>query len=1152
MLQSVLKKVFGTKHEREIKRMRPMVEAINSREAHFKKLTDAELKAQTAEFKQKLANGAKLDDIKFDAFAALREASMRSLGMRHYDVQLIGGMVLHEGRIAEMKTGEGKTLVATLACYLNALEGKGVHVVTVNDYLAKRDAEWMGRLYGWMGLSTGVVVPQQRDVAKKKAYRSDITYGQNNEFGFDYLRDNMKFSIYDYAQRELNFAIVDEVDSILVDEARTPLIISGPGETASEKYTQISDLIPKLRKEEHYVVDEKAHSVTLTEEGIVQAQKLLKERGITRIENLYEPVNLESLHILNQCLKAHSLYKRDQQYMVSADGKVMIIDEFTGRTLPGRRWSDGLHQAVEAKEHVAIQDESRTIATISFQNLFRLYKKLAGMTGTADTEAAEFKKIYNLDVTVIPTNRDIQRKDQEDLVYKSEREKFKAVAKEIEECRAKGQPVLVGTTSVEKSDALARLLEKKGIQHNVLNAKQHEREAYVVAQAGRKGAVTVATNMAGRGTDILLGGNAEMIARYEVTASADEALKADKEALEAKIHEVEQRYKAECEAEKKEVLAAGGLHILGTERHESRRIDNQLRGRAGRQGDPGTSRFFLSLEDDLMRIFAGERVQLLMDRLGMEEDVPIEHPWVTRAVENAQKKVEERNFDIRKHLLDYDDVMNQQRKSIYALRRQVLEGRYQQNLTEDEVKAGKKPESLARDGVNQELLEHAKPVLRDMVRVHAAPLPPADMPPEEIGAYREKVMKMDLAQLGEVRYEALEKDVYTWFGCREPLEELKNDPVATYERLEADVSLALTEQQERLLDVVDEIISAMVERACPPKKHWEDWDVKGLQKAFKGQFGIEADEQVTRMTTSEEIAQKLYFQAEEVLKKKEKEFTSTHFLRLFRTLFMQEIDKLWLEHLSQMDHLRDGIGLRGYGQRDPKKEYKREGYDLFVQTLQSIKASVVEKLFRVQRLTEREVAEAEAQRRRQVEARQARIQASHPEQAAAQQQPQVQQPQGAPPAGAPPRVMIAARHSALAQQAAMAAQARRLAQPQQPQKRRPQAGARPGQPSPVAPPPASAPPPAAQAKPPVDDEGDEDEVEDQAPSLASREAEARAAMQARAQAAQQAAAQAAQNRLSQETMRREAPKIGRNDPCHCGSGKKYKNCHMKDDLAAAR
>jgi preprotein translocase subunit SecA len=1096
MFDWALKKVFGTKHEREIKRLRPMVEAINQREATFAKLSDDQLKAKTAEFKQKLAQGASLDEIKFDAFAALREGGKRALGMRHYDVQLIGGMVLHEGRIAEMKTGEGKTLVATLPCYLNALEGKGVHVVTVNDYLAKRDAEWMGRLYNWMGLSVGVVVPQQRDNVKKRAYRCDITYGQNNEFGFDYLRDNMKFSIYDYAQRPLNFAIVDEVDSILVDEARTPLIISGPGETASEKYAVISEIIPRLRKDEHYVVDEKAHSVTLTEDGIVQAQKLLRQKGVTQIENLYEPVNLESLHILNQCLRAHTLYKRDQQYMVTGDGKVVIIDEFTGRTLAGRRWSDGLHQAVEAKEHVPIQDESRTLATISFQNLFRLYRKLAGMTGTADTEAAEFQKIYNLDVVVIPTNRDIKRSDSEDLVYKTEKEKFKAVVRDIEECRTRGQPVLVGTTSVEKSEALSRLLERKSIPHNVLSAKQHEREAYVVAQAGRKAAVTVATNMAGRGTDILLGGNPEMIARFEVLQAADEALRADREALEAKVKEVTEHYAAQCEAEKKEVLAAGGLHILGTERHESRRIDNQLRGRAGRQGDPGSSRFFLSLEDDLMRIFAGERVQMLMDRLGMEEDVPIEHPWVTRAVENAQKKVEERNFDIRKHLLEYDDVMNQQRKSIYTLRRQVLEGRYQSVPTEDQAKRGEKPVSLAKDGPSAELREHVAPIVRDMLRVHGAPLPPDDAQPEQIAAYRQQVMAMPVEQLGELRVDALERDVYTWFGCQVSLDDVKAQPAKALERLEHEVALSLTEQQERLLDVLDEIVGTMVERSCPPKKHWEDWDVKGLQQAFEEQFGVPADDAVTRMTSSDEIAARLYDEAEEVLKKKEKDFQSTHFLRLFRTLFLQEIDKQWLEHLSHMDHLRDGIGLRGYGQRDPKKEYKREGYDLFVQTLQSIKASVVDKMFHVQRLTEREVAEAEAQRRRQVEARTQAISAQHPGQA--DEQPAPQQPQAAPQ-----RVTIAARHSAVAQQAALAAQARRLAMMQQ------------------------------QARGPAPQQAP---AGAQAGGAGPAPARVPAAMRAPVQTAPRPAA-----------VRREAPKIGRNDPCHCGSGKKYKNCHMKTD-----
>src|SRR5580658_6305064 len=609
MLAWALKKVFGTSHEREIRRLRPRVEAINALEAGIAALSDAELRAKTAEFKEKLENGATLDDLLIEAFAVAREGSKRALKMRHYDVQLIGGMVLHRGAIAEMRTGEGKTLVATLPCYLNALEGKGVHVVTVNDYLAKRDAEWMGKLYNFLGMSVGTVVHSQGEHEKKAAYRADITYGQNNEFGFDYLRDNMKFSALDYAQRPLNYAIVDEVDSILVDEARTPLIISGQGEPSSHKYRQINEVIPRLRKDEHYVVDEKQHSVTLTDDGVDAAQKLMG------ISNLYDPVNLESLHILNQCLRAHSLYKRDVSYLVAEDGKVLIIDEFTGRVLPGRRWSDGLHQAVEAKENVRIQEETRTMATITFQNLFRLYKKLSGMTGTADTEAEEFHATYKLSVVVIPTNRPLQRKDNEDLIYKTEREKFTAVTNELLEYNERGQPVLVGTTSVEKSAAIATILKKKKIPHAVLNAKQHEKEAYVVAQAGRKGAITVSTNMAGRGTDIILGGNPEMLARLEFKEqNRDE--KAEPEAFQQTI----EKYEASCKAEGEEVKAVGGLHIVGTERHESRRIDNQLRGRAGRQGDPGSSRFYLSLEDDLMRIFAGDKVKSLMERMGMPDD----------------------------------------------------------------------------------------------------------------------------------------------------------------------------------------------------------------------------------------------------------------------------------------------------------------------------------------------------------------------------------------------------------------------------------------------------------------------------------------------------------------------------------------------------
>ena len=982
MINWTLKRVFGTKHDREIKRMRPIVAAINDLEPAMKDLSDEGLRRKTVELREQLDNGAAIDDLLVPAFAAAREAGVRALGMRPYDVQLIGGIVLHQGKIAEMKTGEGKTLVATLPCYLNGLAGRGVHVVTVNDYLAKRDAEWMGKLHNFLGMSVGVIYAGQNNAQKKRAYRSDITYGQNNEFGFDYLRDNMKFSIYDYAQRpELAYAIVDEVDSILVDEARTPLIISGPGETASDKYKRINEIIPRLRKEEHYEVDEKARSVTLTEDGMEYAQQLLvKAGGLMESSNLYDPVNLQTLHILQQALRAHALYKRDQHYMVSADGKVMIVDEFTGRTLPGRRWSDGLHQAVEAKEHVPIQDENITLATISFQNLFRLYDKLAGMTGTADTEAAEFHKIYKLDVVVIPTNKPIARVDSEDVVYKTEREKFRAIAHELEECNARGQPVLVGTTSVEKSEALARLLDKKGIKHNVLNAKHHEGEAYVVAQAGRKGAVTVATNMAGRGTDIVLGGNPEMLARMDVLrehaelvrqkqAELLEGAEADAEGADADADagagagaapqvdfdadaEIEKRvikYKERCAAEKREVLDAGGLHILGTERHESRRIDNQLRGRGGRQGDPGSSRFFLSLEDDLMRIFAGERIQTMMDRMGMEEDVPIEHKWVTKAVENAQKKVEERNFDIRKNLLDYDDVMNQQRKSVYTLRRQVLMGQYRTVPTDEQKKKGVKSEPVVTE-IDTELKERAGAFIESMVR-HYSVEPVLQTAPDDVKAtYRDALVAVKdkrLAELGRIYPTGLERDIYLWFGCQVPLDKYADDPEGAYELLLEEVGMSLTEQKERLLDLVDTIVGTMVERTCPPNKHYEDWDYEGLAQAYKEQLGIEATG-MERSSDPSEIAAKLYQDAEAVLLKKLEDFAPEQYLRLFRNLYMQEIDRQWIEHLQAMDHLRDGIGLRGYGQRDPKREYKKEGYDLFAEMMARIQDNVCQKLFRLQ------------------------------------------------------------------------------------------------------------------------------------------------------------------------------------------------------------
>jgi preprotein translocase subunit SecA len=670
MLEKALTKIFGSKHDREMKRLRPIINQVNEWEDTIKALSDPDLKARSAKFKERIQNGESLDEILPEAFATCREAAWRVLGMRHYDVQLIGGLILHQGNIAEMRTGEGKTLVATLPTYLNALSGKGAHVVTVNDYLATRDAEWMGQLYNWLGLSVGTIVHGKTDQERKgeTGYGADITYGTNNEFGFDYLRDNMKFSLDHYVQRELNFAIVDECDSILIDEARTPLIISGPKDDSTDKYLEVNKIIPHLRMDVHFTMEEKTKTATLTEEGNAKVEQLLG------VQNLFDPENIDLLHHIYQGLKAHHLFKKDVDYMVK-DGEVVIVDEFTGRLMEGRRWSDGLHQAVEAKEGVSVKNENQTLATITFQNYFRMYNKLSGMTGTAETEAEEFKKIYDLDVSVIPTNKPIARKDMDDVVYKTEPAKFRAIAKDIEERKAKGQPVLVGTVSIARSEKLSRLLRDAGITHNVLNAKHHEREAEIVSQAGRKGSVTIATNMAGRGTDIVLGGNPEFMARAELPDDAPEE----------KILELASNYKPVCEAEKKEVLAAGGLYIIGTERHESRRIDNQLRGRSGRQGDPGESRFFLSLEDDLMRIFNGERIQNIMNRLNVPEDEPIMAGMVSRAIEGAQRKVEGHQFDIRKHLLEYDDVMNQQRTAVYDMRKQVLAGENLERLVLDDL-----------------------------------------------------------------------------------------------------------------------------------------------------------------------------------------------------------------------------------------------------------------------------------------------------------------------------------------------------------------------------------------------------------------------------------------------------------------------------------
>ncbi|OJY24741.1 MAG: preprotein translocase subunit SecA [Myxococcales bacterium 68-20] len=937
MLTWALKKILGTSHEREIKKLKPLVEEINKLEPAMAKLTDHELKAKTFEMKEKLDNGATLDDILVEAFAVCREGGKRALKMRHYDVQLIGGMVLHKGMIAEMRTGEGKTLVATLACYLNALEGKGVHVVTVNDYLARRDSEWMGKLYGFLGLSTGVVVNQQGDREKRSAYKCDITYGQNNEFGFDYLRDNMKFSALDYAQRELNYAIVDEVDSILIDEARTPLIISGQAEASSQKYKSINDVIPRLRKDEHYVVDEKGHSVSLTDDGVDAAQKLMA------ISNLYDPVNLESLHILNQCLRAHTLYKRDVNYLVTDDGKVLIIDEFTGRVLAGRRWSDGLHQAVEAKEHVNIQEETRTMATITFQNLFRIYKKLGGMTGTADTEAEEFHKTYKLNVVTIPTNRVIQRVDSQDLVYKTEREKFTAVTNEILDAHEKGRPVLVGTTSVEKSNAIAKILKKKGIPHAVLNAKQHEKEAFVVAQAGRKGAITVSTNMAGRGTDIILGGSAEMLAKLEFKEQDR-----DPDAEPEEFEKVVQKYEKSCKKEGDEVREAGGLHIVGTERHESRRIDNQLRGRAGRQGDPGSSTFYLSLEDDLMRIFAGDRVKSLMEKMGMPDDEPIEHPWVSKSIQDAQRKVEGRNFDIRKNLLEYDDVMNEQRKTVYKIRQQLLLGIYTPEVLGDDGKpTGKvrKIETLDR------LRDEVKQAVTDMLLHFGTPMP---APGEEVK--RPKTIS-DVTEIFDM--EQLRNDIYQFWGYRfDAKEKEAKEPQALYERLMEEIPASLTQQRERLLDLLDSIIGAVVEESCPQNKPPEDWDWKGIKAAFVEHFGTKPTDYENIHDLSD-LAHLLYTQATGALEEREKEMGTELLLRVFRHFYLEDLDKQYVEHLTNMEHLRDGIGLRGYGQRDPKQEYKKEGFDIFVNMMASTTSNVITKLMRVKLQKETDIERLE-------------------------------------------------------------------------------------------------------------------------------------------------------------------------------------------------
>ena len=796
MFNYVLKKIVGSKNDREIKRLNTVMQQVNDLEPRMEELADSELKAKTSYFKEKLTGGTSLDDLLAESFAVVREVSKRTLHMRPFDVQVIGGIVLHEGKIAEMKTGEGKTLASTMPVYLNALTGRGVHVITVNDYLAKRDAEWMSPIYEFLGLTVGVIIHGMDDTQRRSAYGCDVTYGTNNEFGFDYLRDNMSFQLENYVQREFYYAIVDEVDSILIDEARTPLIISGPSEESTDKYYQINQTIPRLKRDQDYTIDEKSRTVVLTENGVAKAERLLN------VQNLYEPQNMEILHHVNQALKAHTLFKRDIDYLVK-DGQVIIVDEFTGRVMPGRRYSDGLHQALEAKERVKIERENQTLASVTFQNYFRMYEKLAGMTGTADTEATEFKKIYDLEVVVVPTNMPMIREDNPDVIYKTEKEKFEAAIEEIRDLYTQGRPVLVGTISIEKSELLSRQLAKRGIKHNVLNAKNHEKEAEIIAQAGQPGSVTISTNMAGRGTDIKLGeGVAEL----------------------------------------------GGLHILGTERHESRRIDNQLRGRSGRQGDKGSSRFYLSLEDDLLRIFGAERISSVMDRIGVEPGEPIEHNLISKAIESAQRRVEGQNFDIRKHLLEYDDVMNRQRQVIYEQRRNVLDG----------------------------------------------------------------------------------SDLWSTIS-----------------------------------DMLREIVEDMVYDYLDEKVRPEEWDLQGLSDTVYNRFYIRrtfdsADRSgITREGTIESITSAVMT----VLRDKEKRFGTDLMEYIMKVIMLQAIDSHWKDHLLGMDHLKEGIGLRGYGQKDPVREYQKEGYDMFMEMVYRIKEDSLQKLCIVEIQSDEEVRKIEEKQR---------------------------------------------------------------------------------------------------------------------------------------------------------------------------------------------
>jgi preprotein translocase subunit SecA len=985
MLDTILAKVVGTQNERELKRLRPIVAEVNAFEPAITALSDDQLRGKTAEFKQRVANGESLDELLPEVFAVVREAGRRVLNMRHFDVQLIGGAVLHKGKIAEMKTGEGKTLVATLPAYLNALEGKGVHVVTVNDYLARRDSEWMGKIYRFLGMTVGVIQHDLVDAERQVAYAADITYGTNNEFGFDYLRDNMKFELAHYVQRGHHFAIVDEVDSILIDEARTPLIISGPAEESTDLYYEVDRIIPRLKPGEvirgdakaeerealestgDYIHDEKHKTVTLTETGIQKAEQMLASR--LNGGHLYDLENAHIKHHVDQALRAHVIFHRDVDYMVK-EGEVVIVDEFTGRLMPGRRWSDGLHQAVEAKEKVKIERENQTLATVTFQNYFRKYKKLAGMTGTADTEAEEFNKIYKLDVVVIPPNRPLRRVENPDLVFRTEKEKWDAIVTEILDEHKKGRPVLVGTVSIEKSEKLSTMLDRRGLKrgtttgggadkHVVLNAKYHAQEAEFVAQAGRKGSVTIATNMAGRGTDILLGGNAEFMARQQCLAEqiAERLPKGEERFLEdeqyvyffhidafyrvpkADYHRIFEHFRRQCETEHEEVIALDGLHIVATERHEARRIDNQLRGRAGRQGDPGASRFYLSLEDDLMRIFGSDRISGLMQKLGMEEGVPIEHGMVTRAIERAQKQVESQNFSVRKHLLEYDDVMNKQRENIYALRRQILEGQIRLQDEEGEETA--------------------------------------------------------------------------------------------------------LDTREYLMELAEDILDALIDTYAGRTADVEEWDLDALKREVSRVFGLETGSFDFADQTSDEIRDALWAKSAESYEQKEKLVGREVLQRVERDIMLQIVDAQWKDHLYSLDHLKEGIGLRGYGQRDPLIEYKKESFALFQAMKERVDEEIVRYLWWLRPILHEE---APVTRR--------------------------------PAARRPPPLIL---NDPSAESASILGGAR-----------------------------------------------------SQAPS---------ASPFTRAQPQQQQPPRVGGDDATPKTVRRDEPKVGRNDPCPCGSGRKYKKCH---------